>query len=259
MKAAVAALAAILGLVLVTACAGHPAAARPLGNSCRAGYVTFTFDDGPDGHTQAMIDRLRQLHVRAVFFVIGDKAAARPGLVREEARDGFVVGNHTYYHLSFTGSSTGTAALSGAQVRSELSADSRAIEAAGAPRPAVWRPPYGDVSAKDNWIAHTLGLRVVMDWGKPGANIVDSQDWRGISAQQIVTNVTRGYPISVGHEEQYVPGIHAGSIIAMHDGIPDARNTIAALPGIVAYMNTHSLCATSTVRPNATGGVVPNY
>ena len=148
------------------------------------------------------------------------------------------------------GLSTGTAALSGAQ---------SAVSCPRTPGPSRRRvrtsrrvaPPYGDVSAKDNWIAHTLGLRVVMDWGKPGANIVDSQDWRGISAQQIVTNVTRGYPISVGHEEQYVPGIHAGSITAMHDGIPDARNTIAALPGIVAYI-THTACA-----PPALSGRMP--
>ncbi len=232
-----------------------------LNNDASAGYVTFTFDDGPGptsnypGSTQAMINQLLAEHIPAVFFDIGANVAAHPQIVAEEAADGFVVANHTYDHLSLTGESTGTAPLTDAQVTNELSRASAAIVAAGAPQPTLWRPPYGDVNANDNLLASQLGLRIVMDWGYQGSNIVDSQDWTGISAAQIVSNVTNGYTLY----GVTVPGISAGSIIAMHDASGYSVNTIAALPGIVTYMNAHHLGATAIVRPDATGGVVPNY
>lgn len=232
-----------------------------LNNNCSAGYVTFTFDDGPGptanypGDSLAMVKQLQAEHIPAVFFLIGANVVQNPSVVRTEVADGFLVENHTYDHLSLTGESTGTSPLTDAQVTSELSSDNAAIVAAGGPQPTLWRPPYGDVNANDNLLASQLGLRIVMDWGYTGSNIVDSQDWTGISSSQIVNDVTQGYTLYGAT----VPGISNGSIIAMHDASGYSINTIGALPGIVTYMNAHSLCATSTVRPDATGGVVPNY
>ncbi len=229
-----------------------------LSNSCASGYVTFTFDDGPGpapgypGNTQNMINRLLAEHIPAVFFVIGANVAINPQLVREEATDGFVIGNHTWDHQSFTGYSTGTPPLTNIQVISELSRDNSAVTAAGAPAPTLWRPPYGDVNDPDNYLASTLGLRIVMDYG---TGITDSLDWEGISPAQIASNVTLGYT----ENGIVVPGIQAEEILAFHDGSADSVNTIAALPAIVTWMNAHQFCATSAVRPDATGGQVTNY
>jgi hypothetical protein len=46
--------------------------------------------------------------------------------------------------------------------------------------------------------------------------------------------------------------------MAFHDGLRTAPQMIAALPLIAAYMNAHHLGATTTVRPDATGGIVPD-
>jgi peptidoglycan/xylan/chitin deacetylase (PgdA/CDA1 family) len=228
-------------------------------SNCSGGYVTFTFDDGPGPTTQGVINELRALHMPAVFFVIGKNAAADPQLVREEAADGFVIGDHTWDHKSLTGFSTHTPALTDAQVKAELGMGISAITAAGAPRPTLWRPPYGDVSPRDGYLASTLGLRIVLDYGYTGSNIVDTWDWRGDSATQIFRNVTQGYTRSADHV--VVAPVHAGSIVAAHDNADPAHvsNLLGALPQIVAWMNAHHLCATSTVRPDATGGEVPNY
>ena len=224
-----------------------------LANSCSAGYVTFTFDDGPDVHTLALASELLAEHVPAVFFEIGDKVAATPGITRTLAQHGFVIGDHTWDHKSLTGASTKTKPLTDSQTRAELTQAANAIVAAGAPRPTLWRAPYDDATQHDVSLATALGLRLVMSYGLPaGGNIEDSQDWSGNSPASIAAHVDTGYTL----KGQSFPGMRANSILSFHDGIPSAVNTIKAIPIIVSWMNAHHLCATSTVRPNATGGVL---
>ena len=230
-----------------------PAGLPVLANSCSAGYVTFTFDDGPDVHTLALASELRAEHVPAVFFEIGDKVAANPGITRILVAHGFVIGDHTWDHKSLTGASTKTAPLTDAQARAELARASAAIVAAGAPKPTLWRAPYDDASQHDVSLATAQGLRLVMSYGVPASgNIADSQDWSGNSPASIATHVDSGYTL---HGVSY-PGMRANTILSFHDGIPSAVNTIKAIPVIVAWMNAHHLCATSTVRPDATGGIL---
>jgi peptidoglycan-N-acetylglucosamine deacetylase len=244
-----------------------PSPVYPLDNNASAGKVVFTFDDGPDIYTQALLQELKALHLHAVFFVFGWKAEALPQIIREELADGDRVENHTWDHPSFTGASTGTPPLSAAKIRAELVATQQAIVAAGAPKPTLYRPPLGDVTAKDNKIAAGLGLRLVEPFSvTPTGKPIDSRDWTGISAAQIVRDVTFGYYVG----SRYVPGIHAGSVIGFHDSGPagpcsaepqlcsDVISMIRSLPGIVAFMNRHHLGVTTNVAANATGGVVPN-
>jgi hyaluronan synthase len=218
-------------------------------NDASAGKVVFTFDDGPGIDSLKLISELKAEHVPAVFFEIGDKVAANPRIVQAEVRAGFRVEVHTWDHKSLTGASTHTKPLTDGQVRSELVKCINAIVAAGAPRPTLWRPPYGDISPRDFAIASSLGLRLVMPWSVNGT-ISDNGDWQGISSAKIVHDLTSGW----------VDGaiIHGGSIIAGHDGnAGTAPNTIAAIPGIVRYMNTHHLGATNQVPADATGGDLP--
>ena len=217
-----------------------PVPGVPLNNDARRGKVVFTFDDGPDGNTGQVIAEMNALHIRGVFFVIGAKAAAHPEIIRAEVANGEVVGNHTWDHRSLTGKGTGTRPLSQAQVRDELSRADAAVVMAGAPKPSLWRPPYGGVNRADEKTAAALGLRVVLDSGK---NIIDANDWQGLSAAQIAARVN--------------PVLRNATIITFHDGLPNGSQTAQALPLIVAYMNAHHLGATTDIRPDATGGVVP--
>ena len=220
-----------------------------LDNDASAGKVVFTFDDGPGGDTLDLISALRAEHVPAVFFVIGDKVAANPRVVQAAVKAGFRVEVHTWDHQSLTGASTHTKPLSAAQVRSELTKGIDAIVAAGAPRPTLWRPPYGDVNKQDAEIAASLGLQIVMPWSVDGT-ITDNGDWQGISASAIVHNVTSGWYSGAR--------IHGGSIVAGHDGDNRyAPSTIAAMPGIVSWMNQHHLGATDQVPADSTGGDLP--
>jgi peptidoglycan/xylan/chitin deacetylase (PgdA/CDA1 family) len=231
---------------------------RPIGNDCSAGHVSFTFDDGPAVHSREMLNELNALGIKATFFAIGkniiDGGPGAAALLRDEVAAGHSVQNHTYDHASITGESVQTAPLTAKQITQELDSATKAIIAAGVPRPTLYRPPYGDIDARADDVARGLGYRIVMPWGLPGANIMDSKDWSGASTDQIVSNVVNGYTI----DGDVYNGIKDQTIVLMHDGLgQETLNSIAALQPIVDYMNAHHLCSTATIRPDATGGVVP--
>lgn len=255
-----------------TAAAIAKQSVHPLDNSGSAGSVTFTFDDGPSIFDQALLTEMGKLHLRGVFFVFGDKVAGNRKIIQEEAAAGDLVENHTWDHQSFTGFSTHSKPLTYPEITEELVHTQRAIVAAGAPTPTLYRPPYGDINGYENNLAASMGLRIVMPYmSNPHhtPRIVDSMDWTGRSAAQIVTAVTRG-AVSEGVR---FPGMDGGSILAFHDSAPgscvnpvkadaglcaDVVQMIKALPGIVDYMNAHNFGVTVDVPSNATGNIVPN-
>jgi len=69
---------------------------RRLGTARRE--VWLTIDDGPSDDTRAILDLLDAHRARATFFLVGERARARPGLVREIAERGHGIGNHSHTH-----------------------------------------------------------------------------------------------------------------------------------------------------------------
>ena len=130
---------------------------------------------------------LKAEHVPAVFpSPLAIRSCLTPRSSRLKYKNGYVTEDHTWDHKSFTGASTNTKGLTDAQVKAELTKTINAITAAGLPKPTLWRAPYDDVTAHQANIATSLGLRLVMSYGVPGTgNIVDSQDWSGVSTATI--------------------------------------------------------------------------
>lgn len=60
--------------------------------------VWLTIDDGPSHETRAVLDLLDAHGARATFFLVGERAAARPDDVREIVRRGHGIGNHSATH-----------------------------------------------------------------------------------------------------------------------------------------------------------------
>jgi peptidoglycan/xylan/chitin deacetylase (PgdA/CDA1 family) len=61
--------------------------------------VVLTFDDGPHPtRTPAILDVLDRYCVKAVFFVVGSMVMEHPGVLREVARRGHVIGTHSFSH-----------------------------------------------------------------------------------------------------------------------------------------------------------------
>jgi len=159
--------------------------------------VALTFDDGPSStYTPQIMALLRQYQAHATFFVMGHKVEQYPRVVQAELKDGNEVGNHSFSHPRMTKEDQ-------LARERELERTSLDLDLLGCPQsPRLFRPPY---SAYDNrlkaYLAHTH--RCLVLWS------LDSGDWRGLPAPDIVKNVLNR--------------VRNGSIIIFHDSDEHAR------------------------------------
>ena len=65
--------------------------------------IALTFDDGPNAHTDEVLDALKELHVKATFFIVGNQAHRHPEILARIAREGHLLANHSATH-AFLGS-----------------------------------------------------------------------------------------------------------------------------------------------------------
>ncbi|MFE9501581.1 polysaccharide deacetylase family protein [Streptomyces violaceoruber] len=212
--------------VTALAAAGTVAAgAAPAQAAACNGYVGLTFDDGPSGSTQSLLNALRQNGLRATMFNQGQYAAQNPSLVRAQVDAGMWVANHSYTHPHMT-------QLGQAQMDSEISRTQQAIAGAGGGTPKLFRPPYGETNATLRSVEAKYGLTEVI-WD------VDSQDWNNASTDAIVQAVSR---------------LGNGQVILMHDW---PANTLAAIPRIAQTLAGKGLCS-GMISPQTGRAVAPD-
>ncbi|HKA92011.1 MAG TPA: polysaccharide deacetylase family protein [Haliangiales bacterium] len=167
--------------------------------------VALTFDDGPDPeHTPAVLDRLRDLGVRATFFVIGRKAEAHPDLVARIAEEGHEIGHHSWAH-------TPPPETSALALVSEARKTSGLLERLLGWRPHLYRPPYGKLTPGKLVGMWALGQTVVL-WNR------DPKDFARGAAE----------PIRRWFEDEPLAG---GDIVLLHDVHP---HIAPALDAVVA-------------------------
>ena len=58
----------------------------------------MTFDDGPNAHTEEVLDALKDMHVKATFFIVGNQAHRHPDVLARIAREGHLLANHSATH-----------------------------------------------------------------------------------------------------------------------------------------------------------------
>lgn len=151
--------------------------------------VALTFDDGPDTtYTPAILDLLAEHGVKATFFLRGDRIPGREWVVQRIINEGHVIGNHTLTHANLR-------KLNVARIQEEVLRTEELIAAQTGLRPALVRPPYGEMSESGlDWLA---GAGYVMtNWS------VDSGDWRAGNADEIMINI--------------LPDLNPGSVILLH-------------------------------------------
>jgi peptidoglycan/xylan/chitin deacetylase (PgdA/CDA1 family) len=154
--------------------------------------VALTFDaEHPDrpssarGNVERILQCLREARVRATFFVQGRWAQAETDAARRIARDGHLVGNHSFYHARMP-------LLTNDGLRADVSdAEARIKEHAGVdPRP-WFRCPFGAGHDDERVLGalRELGYRNV-HWH---LELEDWEPWRsgGAIADDLVEGVVR--------------------------------------------------------------------
>lgn len=162
---------------------------------------SITFDDGPTvPETDNILDILKEHSVLATFFLIGERVAQYPHIVRRIYTEGHHIGNHTYSHQSLLG-------LSNEAMEQEIVHTQQEIMHITSEEPKLFRAPYGEYDDRTKHLCEMHGLQIVL-WD------VDSKDWKSSSDNIVHTVLDRA---------------GKGSIILLHT-IPQ---TVQALPRIL--------------------------
>jgi peptidoglycan/xylan/chitin deacetylase (PgdA/CDA1 family) len=124
----------------------------------------LTFDDGPGTLTPFLLDQLKQLNIKATFFVVGSNVQEIPYLVKRAADEGHDIGVHTWSHPYLT-------RLSNDQIISELMWTAKIIYDVTGKVPRYMRPPYGDIDDRVRYIVNALGFEAVI-WNRDTNDVI---------------------------------------------------------------------------------------
>ena len=191
-----------------------------------AKVLYLTFDDGPSGYTQPILDALARHGAKATFFMLGRQTNGKQDLLRAMYDAGHGIANHTYNHPYLT-------SLSMPRFRDEVTATSAAI---GGLDHGCLRPPYGASNKTVRAEASELGYTLVTwtidprDWSRPGAATI---------AQRVIS---RAFP---------------GAIVVMHDGGGDRTQTVAALETILTELGAEGYQFRALCRDGAPPPITP--
>lgn len=168
--------------------------------------IALTFDDGPDDYyTPKILDLLGNKKVPATFFVVGQQIQWCPSMLMRIVKEGHALGNHSWSHPKFTNLTT-------SQIKEEIYRTENEITIlTGERKTTLFRPPYGEFTDADLNFISELGYKLIM-WS------VDTLDWTGLSAEEIIAIVRRDLSpgaIVLQHSLKMSPGILDGTVKAL--------------------------------------------
>lgn len=168
--------------------------------------VALTFDAawGAD-KTLKILEILEKYDVKATFFLVGFWLDKYPEETKAIAESGCEIGNHSNNHLQMS-------KLSADKISEELSYVNDAVYKLTGKKPTYFRPPFGDYDNELIETAENMGLQTIQ-WS------VDSLDWKGLSATEITSRVTKN--------------VKNGSIVLFHN---NSDNILEALPLVLANL-----------------------
>ena len=178
--------------------------------STREKEVCITIDDGPGEDTAAVLDLLASHRAQAVFFLIGNRAAARPECVQAITAAGHPVENHTLHHHAGWHWSFGPARLT-----AEIAGCQETLARLTGQAPRWYRPPAGFANPFTSAILKKAGLRCA-GWTARGLDAVDTDVDRIL--RRITTN------------------LRPGSIILVHQGQP---HHVEVLRGLLDWLSAN--------------------
>jgi peptidoglycan-N-acetylglucosamine deacetylase len=181
--------------------------------------LALTFDDGPDPtYTPQILDILKDKHVRATFFIVGENAGASPDIVQREYDEGHDVGDHTFTHPNLV-------ELPLSMARLEINATRRLFEAITDHSMRLFRAPFlGDSDPTTYDELEPVSVAQKMGFVTVGLRI-DPDDWLRPPAQTIIDRILS----QVTNKDPDV----TGNVILLHDAGGDRSETVKALPQLI--------------------------
>jgi len=183
----------------------HEFAIQRYGQSTVPKQIALTFDDGPDAkYTSPILDMLGREGVQGTFFVTGANTIKNPEILKRLAKEGHVIGNHTFNHVDFD-------FVSPFRAEQEIAQTNRAITAVTGMETSFFRLPYmgeDEQALRD----HIAGILAAQHQGfLTVSHDFDSEDW----------DFTNG-------AKQVLPTFDGKSmIVLLHDSGGDRTSTIA--------------------------------
>jgi peptidoglycan/xylan/chitin deacetylase (PgdA/CDA1 family) len=192
--------------------------------------VWLTIDDGPSDDTLALLDLLDRHDAMATFFLVAERAAARPDLVREIVRRGHGIGNHSRSHPQ-----AWFWALGPGRMAAEIGQSQALLRGITGQAPRWFRAVVGMANP---FVAAPLkhhGLARV-GWSARGFDGVRGQ------TGQVVTRI--------------VDGLRPGAIVLLHEGAPHGNN-VAIVEGVLVAMRERGYRSVLPESPSRDPEVTP--
>lgn len=173
--------------------------------------VWLTIDDGPSDDTLAVLDLLDAHKARATFFLVGERARARPDLVAAIAGRGHGIGNHSQTHPS-----AWFWALGPRRMRAEIAGCQAALQATSGTTPRWFRAVVGMANPFTAGAMRDHGLARAA-WTARGFDAVAADP------ATVVARIERG--------------LAPGAIVLLHEGAGHGRN-VAAIALLLRRLDT---------------------
>lgn len=149
--------------------------------------IALTFDDGPSGQkTLDLLNIFADNKMHATFFMVGNRMAAQPHILKEVLKSGNEIGGHSYNHANLN-----------RQTKDFLIKDQENLntvyQSITGETLKLLRPPYGNANSL---VKETLNYSLI-NWN------IDTEDWRYKDSERIYNEILNK--------------VEDGDIILMHD------------------------------------------
>lgn len=151
--------------------------------------IFLTFDDGPSGYTEELLDLLKEYEVKATFFCVANFSKEYPEIIKRMKEEGHLIALHSLKHKN--------AMLQGPfETKKDLKESLEIMKSLGV-RVKLYRPPWGDSNLCLLRALKETGLKLVL-WD------VMAEDWEKNSSYQSIA-------------DKLLSRTRPGDIICLHD------------------------------------------
>lgn len=171
-------------------------------SKCKLNYdkaIALTFDDGPHPeYTPQLLDLLKELNIKASFFVIGKNVEAHPEIAKRMVEEGHSIGLHSYvhsYHYGF---------MSSKKIKADLKQNSEIVKQATGITTLLFRPPFGVTNPNIAKAVEVLKLNSI-GWSLRSFDTAKT-------AEQVIKKISTK--------------AKGGDIILMHDRLPNTVQVV---------------------------------